>query len=377
MSKFFCPLPWIHQFIQADGIKMCCSSSTKLDITPMEFINSQYLIDVKNTITQEQIPKDCQSCVNLEQQGYSSTRTLALKDWNYTIDTVPNETLYLDLRHSNLCNFSCRSCEPSFSSEIARELEHNPQLTKYHRPTEIHLENIKSQKDIKTLLPTVQRINFTGGEPLLIKENINILEDLIRMGNTDCEVLITTNGSVINNKIIDLIKQFNSVHWTVSIDAVGTTAEYVRNGTVWSVVDANIKQILTLNQSVAFNTVISMYSILDLSTLLMYFKELKLNYQTQPLEIWFSICSFPMFLNPRNINDQLKELATKQLDSSIEILSNLGNNPIRSIETLKSLQNNLKDSIINEQSFNTFKKYTEELDQIRNQSFKQTFGIDL
>lgn len=377
MSKFFCPLPWIHQFIQADGIKMCCSSSTKLDITPVEFINSQYLIDVKNTIAQGQIPKDCQSCVNLEQQGYSSTRTLALKDWNYTIDTVPNETLYLDLRHSNLCNFSCRSCEPSFSSEIARELEHNPQLTKYHTLTEIHLENIKSQKDIKTLLPTVQRINFTGGEPLLIKENINILEDLIRIGNTDCELLITTNGSVINNKIIDLIKQFNSVHWTVSIDAIGTTAEYVRNGTVWSVVDANIKQILTLNQSVAFNTVISMYSILDLSTLLMYFKELKLNYQTQPLEIWFSICSFPMFLNPQNINDQLKELATKQLDSSIEILSNLGNNPIRSIETLKSLQNNLKDSIINEQSFNTFRKYTEELDQIRNQSFKQTFGTDL
>jgi sulfatase maturation enzyme AslB (radical SAM superfamily) len=356
---------------------MCCSSSTKLDITPVEFINSQYLIDVKNTIAQGQIPKDCQSCVNLEQQGYSSTRTLALKDWNYTIDTVPNETLYLDLRHSNLCNFSCRSCEPSFSSEIARELEHNPQLTKYHTLTEIHLENIKSQKDIKTLLPTVQRINFTGGEPLLIKENINILEDLIRIGNTDCELLITTNGSVINNKIIDLIKQFNSVHWTVSIDAIGTTAEYVRNGTVWSVVDANIKQILTLNQSVAFNTVISMYSILDLSTLLMYFKELKLNYQTQPLEIWFSICSFPMFLNPQNINDQLKELATKQLDSSIEILSNLGNNPIRSIETLKSLQNNLKDSIINEQSFNTFRKYTEELDQIRNQSFKQTFGTDL
>jgi len=343
----------------------------------VEFINSQYLNDVKNTITQGQIPKDCQDCVNFEHQGYSSTRTMALKDWNYTIDTVPNETLYLDLRHSNLCNFSCRSCEPSFSSEIAREIQNNPQLNKYHAPTEIHLENIKSQQDIKTLLPTVQRINFTGGEPLLIKENINILEDLIRIGNVDCELLITTNGSVINNKIINLIKQFNRVHWTLSIDAVGATAEYIRNGTDWSMVDANIKQILTLNHSMAFNTVISMYSILDLSRLLVYFKELKFNYPTQPLEIWFSICSSPTFLNPENITDKLKELAIKELSTSIEILSIVDNNPTRSIQTLKSLQNNLNDSIINKLSMDMFVKYTEELDLIRNQSFKQTFGIDL
>jgi organic radical activating enzyme len=377
MSKFFCPLPWIHQFIQADGIKMCCSSRTKFDVTPIEFINSTYLKDIKNTISQGHIPQDCQDCASLESQGYSSTRTLALNDWDYTIDTVPNKTLYLDLRHSNLCNFSCRSCEPSFSSEIAKELEDNPQLNKYHTPTKIHLKNIKSQKDINTLLPSVQRINFTGGEPLLIKENIKVLEELISIGNTNCELLITTNGSVINNKIINLIKQFKTVHWTISIDAVGDVAEYIRNGTVWPTVDTNIKQILELKQSVAINTVVSVYSILDLSNLIKYFKKLKFDYQTQPLEIWFSICSTPTFLNPQNVNDKLKELAVKELDTSIEILSTIDNNPNRSIQSLKSLQNNLKTSIINNQVFDTFIKYTEELDQIRNQSFKQTFGIDL
>jgi|688.fasta_scaffold259737_3 sulfatase maturation enzyme AslB (radical SAM superfamily) len=376
MSKFFCPLPWIHQFIQADGIKMCCSSFTKLDVSPVDFHKSIHIANIKNVISKGEVPEECyRGCLKLEEQGYTSTRLLALKDWNYTIETVPDKILYLDLRHSNLCNFSCRSCEPSFSSEIAREMQKNLKLSKYHTPTDIHLENHKSQQDIKDLLPSLQRINFTGGEPLLIKENINILEELMRVGNTDCEILITTNASVINDKIVDLIGHFNRVHWTISIDAVGTAAEYIRNGTVWPTIEKNIMQILQTKQSVAFNTVISAYSMLDLGNLLEYFKDLKSIYNNQPLELWFSICELPNFLSPMSANDQMKTQALSELSKSIDILAGL-DNPIRSIQTLESLQKNLKESIINKTTYDKFVNYTRDLDQIRNQNFNQTFGID-
>lgn len=377
MSKFFCPLPWIHQFIQADGIKMCCSSSTKLDVSPIDFFKSTYLSDIKNVIRQGNAPQECyQGCLKLEEQGYTSTRSLALRDWDYNIETVPDRILYLDLRHSNLCNFSCRSCEPSFSSEIAREIQKNLKLSKYHAPTNIHLENHKSQQGIKNLLPSLQRINFTGGEPLLIKETINVLEELIRAGNINCEILITTNASVINDKILDLIGHFNHVHWTVSIDAVGTVAEYIRNGTVWTTVEKNITQILKTKQSVAFNTVITAYSMLDLGNLVEYFKDLKNLHKEQPLELWFSICELPNFLSPMSANDQMKTQALSELSKSIAVLSVL-DNPIRSIKTLESLQKNLKESIINKTAYETFVTYTRDLDQIRNQDFNQTFGIDL
>jgi sulfatase maturation enzyme AslB (radical SAM superfamily) len=377
MSKFFCPLPWIHQFVQADGIKMCCSSSTKLDVSPIDFFKSTYLADIKNNISQGKIPQECyQGCLKLEEQGYTSTRSLALKDWDYSIDTVPDKILYLDLRHSNLCNFSCRSCEPSFSSEIAREIQKNLKLSKYHTPTNIHLENHKSQQDIKLLLSTVKRINFTGGEPLLIKENIAVLEELIRLDNTDCELLITTNASVINNKIVELVKHFDRVHWTISLDAVSHVAEYVRNGTIWSTLVNNIKQILSTRQSVGFNTVLSAYSILDINNLLTFFKSLKIEYADQPLEIWFSICKNPFFLNPTVLNDALKQTAIEQLQQAIDTLSTIDNNPERSIQTLKSLQNNLNECIMNT-SYDTFVNYTLELDQIRNQNFEETFGVKL
>jgi sulfatase maturation enzyme AslB (radical SAM superfamily) len=360
MSNFFCPLPWIHQFIQPDGIKMCCSSSTKIDTTPNEFKNSKYITDVRNTIMSGNIPKDCQSCVYTEKQGFTSTRMLALNDWDYTLSTIPSEVLYLDLRYSNLCNFSCRTCEPAFSSEISRE----------QGLSNIHLENTKVSLDVKKLLPTLRRVNFTGGEPLLIKENIQILEQLIDAGNTDCEILITTNGSVINHKILELIKQFHTVHWTVSIDAVGTQAEYIRNGTIWDKICANLHTILLLKHSVGINCVISAYSILGLSNLVKFFSDLKTQYVEQPLELWFNVCTYPIFLNPVNLSQSLKTIANTELSKSITLLQEL-NNPIESLNTLISLQDKIKDITIATNS--QFEEYTNNLDLIRSQNFKTTF----
>ncbi len=379
MSEFFCPLPWIHQFIQADGIKMCCSSNTKINVTPTEFANSDYIKTVKKIITNGDIPPDCQSCVQLEKQGYVSTRTLALNDWNYDIDTVPSETQYLDLRHSNLCNFSCRTCEPAFSSELAREIFNYSELKKYYAVTsDTHIENKLIRSDLADLLPTVKRINFTGGEPLLIKENIRVFEELIALGNTDCEILITTNGSVINNKILELVEKFNSVHWTISIDGVGPTAEYIRNGTIWEKLQHNIDQILLLGHSVAFNTVLSAYSVLDLSSLARFFKAQKEKFPNQPLEIWCAICNIPDFLNPQVLTDKLKDKALKEIDQTLTILTDIEKQVhVSSLGTLNSLQKNLNDCIINETLLSKFIEYTSTMDKIRNQNFNQTFGIEL
>lgn len=372
-------MPWIHQFIQADGIKMCCSSGTKLNLTPTEFADSDYIKVVRETIANGDIPSDCRSCVRLENQGYNSTRTLALNDWDYDIDTVPTKIEYLDLRHSNLCNFSCRTCEPAFSSEISRELsEHEELKTYYGIASNIHMENTLIRSDLINFLPTVKRINFTGGEPLLIKENINIFEELLASGNIDCEILITTNGSIINNKILELIKKFNNVHWTISIDGVGTTAEYIRNGTKWEKLQDNINEILLLGHSVAFNTVLSAYSVLDLSNLAKFFKSQKEKFSNQPLEIWCAICDTPDFLHPQVLTKKLKDKALIEINQTLMILTDIEKTVhISSLGTLNSLQKNLNDSIINETLSTKFIEYTSTMDKIRNQNFNQTFGIDL
>jgi hypothetical protein len=289
----------------------------------------------------------------------------ALKDWEYDLTTVPSQLLYLDIRWSNLCNFSCRSCEPAFSSEIAREQEKYP----------VHRFNDRAVSGIFDTLDDILRINFTGGEPVLIKENILILEKLLDMGKNDCEILITTNGSIINYKIIELIKQFKNVHWTISLDAVDSAAEYIRNGTVWTKLKNNIDIILSFKHSVAFNCVVSAYSVLVLSNLVRYFLDLKNQHTDQPLELWFTICNYPKVLQPNALPDHLKPRAHIELNSSIEILTQITDNPIRAISDLFSLRDNIDTSDIKKQ--NQFVAFTEQLDLKRKQNFENVFNETL
>jgi sulfatase maturation enzyme AslB (radical SAM superfamily) len=329
-----------------------------LNLSPTEFQQSAYINAVKDAIKSNKVPRDCQSCIQLESQGHESIRKIALRDWAYTIDSVPNELLYLDLRWSNLCNFSCRTCEPGFSSEIAREQQHFP----------IHKFNTKSQSNIFDTLSNLTRINFTGGEPLLIKENIAVLEKLLEIGHTNCEILITTNASVINPNIIELIKNFNNVHWTVSLDGVGNTAEYIRNGTVWEQVNENIHSILKLKQSVGFNCVLSAYSVLDLTKLVNYYNTLKSQYSTQPIDLWFHLCEYPLELNPCALPEHLRIRAIAELERSIPLVPpNQAKILLAVIESLNTVSGDQEK----------FVAFTQHLDHKRSQDFNRVFNINL
>lgn len=357
---------------------MCCSSKTKLSVSSEEFANSTYLDSVKQTIANGNIPEDCRSCANLENKGFTSTRTSALRDWPVTINNVPDKLLYLDLRYSNLCNFSCRSCEPAFSSSISEEIISNPILKKYYNaPTQIHVKNQLSESFFTSTLPTIKRINFTGGEPLLIKDNISVLEKLLEFDNKNCEILITTNGSVMNDKILRLINQFTNVHWTISLDGIEKSAEYIRYGTNWLQLKKNINSILNLRQSVAFNTVLSSYSVLSLSRLVNFFKEIKLRYPDQPVELWVSLCEFPDFLSPEILPNALREIARLEIDRSITVLLSIETNPKSTTDNLISLRKNLDDSIIKTSLYDKFVDFTENLDKIRDQKFENVYGVKL
>ena len=371
MPEFFCPLPWIHQFVQPTGIKMCCTSGTSLPVTSQEFADSDYIKNVRSTIAAGSIPADCRSCVNQESQGFISTRTQAIKDWSYNISNVPENIEYLDLRYSNLCNFSCRTCEPLFSSSIAREQELHPKLNNYYKknPEFIHSNILE---DIKPHVPSLKKLNLTGGEPLLVKENIAILEYLLERGRQDIQILVTTNASVVNPKILKLLKRFNDVHWTVSIDGVGKVAEYIRNGTIWDTVNKNFEQILLLRQSVLVNVTVSAYSVLDLSNLCRWFKSHKDQRPGQPMEIMFQVVQYPIHLQPLSLPESLIDRAKKNLDESIDIIKTIENNPKEFLNTLQNLRIRIQSTLLSRK----FIEFTKVLDQTRNQQFNYTFGIN-
>ena len=368
MNEFWCPLPWIHQFIEPTGIKTCCQGKTKLSLSPLEFSRSAFVNDVKTHLINNQVHDNCQNCHKIEQQGFDSTRLEAVRDYPLiTKNHVENKVEYLDLRYSNLCNFSCRTCEPAFSSSIVKELEQQPALHKWYAKAEKINQYDKIIDDLNTILPTIKKINFTGGEPLLIKENLIILNKLEELKLFDCEILITTNASAINLKWLKVLQKFNSVHWTISIDATEKWAEYIRYGTVWPNLIKNIKSIMALGHSVAVNTTVSAYSVLDIDRTVEYFLNLK-QYSSGPFEHWFHLCTWPARLSPAVLKNDLAHIARQKLVRAVQLLGADKSNPSHSIETLKNTINLL--STASDELTDDFFKFTKQLDTLRGQNFE-------
>ncbi len=375
MTDTWCPLPWMHQFITTKGVKTCCESLYEEPCTPNDFADSAVVKDIKHSILQGKEHAHCANCFKLESRGFTSIRQESIRNWpNYSPTNLPKNIEYLELRYNNLCNFSCKMCSPDFSSSIGRLVEQNPDLqTFYYNDTKKQNSYDLIFNDIEKNLSTVKRINFAGGEPLLNKDNIKILERLVELGNTDCEICIITNASAINPYWIDKIKQFKRTHWTISLDGINKTAEYIRVGTEWAVVEKNIDTILSLGNSVAFNTTLSAYSVLDLYNTVKFFVEKKQHINTR-LELWFGLCQWPTYLRPSLLKDQYAQKAKQELENSIKLLSTIASNPSRSINELQNVLDNIQ-TLDDKESYQKFVEFTNKMDTVHNMSFEAVFNI--
>lgn len=104
-------------------------------------------------------------------------------------------------------------------------------------------------------LDYVEQIYFAGGEPLLMAEHYNILEELLKKGRTDVRLIYNTNFTHTDLKgrsVFEYWRQFQSVAVGASLDAQGKPAEYIRKGTVWRDVIQNRKDMLRICPEVDF-----------------------------------------------------------------------------------------------------------------------------
>jgi sulfatase maturation enzyme AslB (radical SAM superfamily) len=104
-------------------------------------------------------------------------------------------------------------------------------------------------------LDYVEQIYFAGGEPLMMAEHYNILDELERRGRFDVRLIYNTNFTHVRLKdrtVFDYWKRFKSVAVGASLDAMGPRAEYIRKGTVWDTVERNREQMMETCPSVDF-----------------------------------------------------------------------------------------------------------------------------
>jgi sulfatase maturation enzyme AslB (radical SAM superfamily) len=211
----------------------------------------------------------------------------------------------IDIRWSNLCNFACVYCGPKFSSKWATELnviDNGPTIEQKQKFKEYIFEHA----------PQLKHVYLAGGEPLLMKENLELLQ-LLKEKNPTVNLRINTNLSKVDTKIFNLICEFENVHWIISVDEMGAEFEYVRYGGKWEDFLDNLDQISKLDHKITFNMLHHLLNYRSLFDTVKFFKELGFHNNSFVIGALLQ----PDFLNIRHLPNTMLQSVERELQDWI------------------------------------------------------------
>jgi radical SAM protein with 4Fe4S-binding SPASM domain len=268
-SKTFCIYPWIHLHAYPTGEAYpCCHAEMKVGQvgncrknTLEEIWTDKPMADLRKDMLSETPNAACGRCYEQEASGFFSGRMSANKHHGHHVkklESNPFEMTYWDIRFSNLCNLSCRSCGHIFSSSwyqdqaklAGGDWKAQNKVLNYAGRTETDMWS-----QLEPHLDYVEQIYFAGGEPLLMEEHYRILDELVRRKRFDVRLIYNTNFTHTDLKgrsVFEYWSQFRSVAVGASLDASGARGEYIRKGTDWAVVEQNRRDMMRICPQVDF-----------------------------------------------------------------------------------------------------------------------------
>jgi radical SAM protein with 4Fe4S-binding SPASM domain len=399
-SKTFCIFPWIQQYVGPPGdVKPCCVYSNSDEIgnlkenTLKEIWNNEKTKQMRLNFLNGIEEPSCDICNRRDELGHAHRNEYnkmffeqdeeiqqVVANTNADGSVDEHKLYYIDVRYNNLCNLSCRSCAPHYSTSWVLDHRKLYNLTaRLDKDDGFQFPGKTDSQAIEEILPhlaTAKMVYFAGGEPLMQKEHYMVLDKLIELGNTDLEIRYNTNFSMLQLKgydsVLDYWKKFSNVHVYASLDGSHEKAEYWRNGTVWETVVDNRKKMIEECPHVNFMIAYTL-SWPNSLNLIEFHKEwvelglLKIDHVlVNPLDTPFYYCL-------KNLPDWKKRQIEEKLQEAIDWLKTV--NPTFSVismyETaIKFMWDNTGqyyDGV--DQSLREFDKITTRLDDIRGQSF--------
>jgi radical SAM protein with 4Fe4S-binding SPASM domain len=252
----FCIMPWLGIHVGPDSqVRPCCDSKLimgKVSNQSLDEIwNSPPTVQLRAQLLNNQQPQSCQTCYVKEQLGTDSLRKSINREFAHCIEIVDNGPIaenlikYWDIRYNNLCNFTCRSCDPVSSSSWTQVYNDiNPTQPRKTLYLEAGNDQDQIYQQIIQHLDQVEKIYFAGGEPSMIENFYHILDLLEQRQRYEVKLIYNMNLSRLKLKhwnLVDMWQKFPNVSIGASLDAEGLRAEYLRSGTVWTDIITNRK----------------------------------------------------------------------------------------------------------------------------------------
>ena len=317
-KKNLCILPWISLDRNADtsnpSFAPCCVYQSKKEFHNFdEYWSSEELSTMRQEMLDGKRPSGCWKCWHDEDAGKKSMRQSVNESrLEPHLDCVTKtnkelKPLQVKLLSGASCNLACRMCQSHVSSKVHKVWEDIGLPTK-----EPYKYDWMSDQIIRSNADSVRYLDLMGGEPFYHKKIHQLIQWLVDNDHANhITIYVTSNAMVLNDDLIDNLKQFENVVVIVSLDAVGKKHEYIRPGADWNIIVKNIEKLQKNKLNVIIQPVISAINILCLPELIAWCNDKKLH-MTQ-----MSLVHEPEQLHPKNLPNKLKKLVDKRFKNFV------------------------------------------------------------
>lgn len=289
-------------------------SKSEIARNPSALHNTRFKKRIRKEMLEGKRPAECDYCWNIEDNSdefsdriYKSNESWSrpfieeIKELGWRGNFNPK---YVEVAFSNVCNFKCSYCGPSFSSKWVQEikkhgaypttdnfndiewLEKSGKMPIHHDEYNPYVEAFwKWWPDLYRDLHTFR---ITGGEPLLMPDTWKILDYIIENPNPNKELKLGINTNLgVKDELIDkLIEKIKIIEENqlvkeliiyTSCDTVYNQAEYIRNGLNYEKWTENVDRILgnTTTVSMVIMSTFNALSIPKYKELLMFVYDMK------------------------------------------------------------------------------------------------------
>lgn len=314
-------------------IAMCCYQERSQPVNKVTF-DHPYLESIRKQAFSK-IPLECSDECKDDNYFFNERLRAVQQDcW----DDSGQKIKKLHLKQGFICNLQCISCSSHLSSAWNTHYHHfDPTI----KPMIINKTVEQSWKNLD--LSGLSEIHFDGGEPLLNKENVTILEDLARQGIlSQVSLSYNTNGTIMpDQRLIDLWAKTRWVRLYISLDGIKSTFEYTRYPAKWHEVERNIFALRKISGPcilLEVNAVVGIHNIFNLKEFYKWWQDnLPTGNQGDPSQIFVrSITSLSYggkVLDLKHLPTNLKSIAVdyihelNNLPGSEHLLQDLGSEP--------------------------------------------------
>jgi MoaA/NifB/PqqE/SkfB family radical SAM enzyme len=256
-NQYVCSAPFLSLNFDTNGnMTVCCFNRTAvLGTYPAQSIMQAWCSDAMQEL------RDNLQNLNFRKAGCELCyKQLAINNYNnsliekfnrYNIARVFTSMLptVLEFEISNVCNYECIMCGGKWSSSIRKNREKLPPLISPYDEDFV--------KQLNPILPNLHFANFLGGEPFAISLYYKIWDQIFEKSK-HAVISITTNGSIMTDKVRNIISHSN-VNIVCSIDSlIPETYNFIRKNGQFEIVMKNIREFIDYKalKSITFSPLI-------------------------------------------------------------------------------------------------------------------------